>query len=62
LATTKKPIEVILDKTDPKKGSVKFYTDERPVALTNVYLSKADYVKLGSPTALKVTIEAHNAG
>lgn len=53
-------IEVILDVPDAKKGSIKFTTEERPVAITNVYLSREAYVTLGSPTALKVTIEPHN--
>lgn len=52
-------VEVILDVPDAKKGSVKFTTEARPAAITNIYLSKEAHVALGSPEAVKVTIEPH---
>ena len=54
-------VEVILDQQDAKKGSVKFYTDERPVAVTNIYLGKGYLKDLGNPGKLKITIEAYQS-
>lgn len=53
-------IEVILPDSKPMKGSVKFTTEERPVAITNIYLNRDGLQKLGNPNALKVTIEPHD--
>lgn len=50
-------IEVKLEVMSPKKHSVRYETEARPVAITNVYLSAAAYTDLGSPNGLKITIE-----
>lgn len=50
-------LEVTLPDSKPMKGSVKFTTEERPVAVTNIYLSREGLQKLGNPDGVKVTIE-----
>lgn len=56
-AKRSKKIEVTLDQIDPKKSSVKFLTDSRPVAFSNLYLDKGAWAEIGSPEKIKVTIE-----
>jgi len=53
-------IEVILPDSKPLKGVVKFTTEQRPVEVTNIYLSRQGLQKLGNPDGLKVTIEPYN--
>jgi hypothetical protein len=53
-------VEVVLSDSKPMKGVVKFTTDDRPVAITNIYLSRESLQKLGNPDAVKVTIEPHD--
>lgn len=62
MAAAKKPVIVVeMRDTEPKKGSVKYLTEERPVDLTNIYLNKSGVQKLGNPAGVKVTIEALDA-
>ena len=58
MADTKK-IVVELDQVDEKKGSVKFFSNDAPDTLKNVYVGNAAVKKLGGcPDGVKVTIEA----
>jgi carotenoid cleavage dioxygenase-like enzyme len=43
------------------KHVVKFDTDEKGVALTNVYIGLDGMRQLNNPSAVKVTIEAYEA-
>lgn len=52
-----KAAEVRLPNLNQKKGSIKFTTDEQGVAVSNIYLRRTDWEEMGSPTAVKVTIE-----
>jgi hypothetical protein len=56
-AAKPKTAEVTLPNLDQKKGSIKFTTDVQGVAVSNIYLRRADWEEMGSPTAVKVTIE-----
>jgi hypothetical protein len=55
-------IEVVLPKAVSKKNVVRFETDEEGVAFTNLYLKQSGVRALGSPSAIKVTIEAYDQG
>lgn len=54
-------LEVILPTAQAKKHSVKFETDEKGAAVTNIYLGLDGLRQLNNPSAVKVTIEAHEA-
>lgn len=57
---TKTPsVEVVLEVPVPKKHSVRFETETDGQAISNVYLATAAYNALGKPSAIKLTIEAH---
>jgi hypothetical protein len=51
-------IKVKLDQKDPKKGSVKFYTDKATSSVKNIYISNDAVEKLGNPDEVTVTISA----
>lgn len=53
-------VEIILTDSKPMKGVVKFTTEERPVAITNIYLGRDYLQSLGNPDSVKVTIEPHD--
>jgi hypothetical protein len=55
-------IEVVLAKAVNKKHSVRFETDDEDVDFTNIYLKQRGVRALGSPSAIKVTIEAYDQG
>lgn len=42
---------------EAKKHSVRFTTEEENVPVSNVYLSKSYWEKMGSPEKVKVTVE-----
>jgi hypothetical protein len=52
-----KKVEVTLPNIDQKKGSIKFTTEEQDVGLSNVYLRRREWQAMGSPSAVKVTVE-----
>lgn len=60
-AKAKAKLEVVLPTASAKKHSVRFETDEQGAAITNVYLGLDGMRQLGNPSAIKVTIEAHEA-
>jgi hypothetical protein len=61
-ATKKAPkLEVILPTAKAMKHVVKFDTDEKGVALTNVYIGLDGMRQLNNPRDVKVTIEAYEA-
>lgn len=55
----KKKLEVVLPTASAKKHSVRFETDEQGVAVSNIYLGLDGMRQLGNPSAVKITIEAH---
>lgn len=48
---------MVLPNMEAKKHSVRFVTEEDNVPVSNVYLSKTYWEKLGSPDKVKVTVE-----
>ena len=56
-AAKPKVAEVTLPNMEQKKHSIKFDTDESEVAVGNIYLRRKDWVDMGSPTSVKITIE-----
>ena len=58
--STNNKVEVVLADSKPMKGSVKFTTEERPVPITNIYLSREGLQRIGNPDAVKVTIEPYD--
>jgi hypothetical protein len=56
--TAKPKIEVVLEKSIPKKHSVRFETEAPDIDLSNIYLRMTGYRKLGSPSMIKITVEA----
>lgn len=57
--TTKAKLEVILPTAEQKKHSVRYVTDEQGADVSNLYVGLNGLRKLGNPSAIKVTIEAH---
>jgi len=60
-AAKPKKLEVILPTATPKKYVTRFETDEQGVAVNNVYVGLDGLRQIGNPSAIKVTIEAHEA-
>ena len=58
MAGAAKKVTVTLADRDEKKNVVKFTTDDENAALSNAYISNAADKKLGSPSEIKITIEA----
>lgn len=52
-------LEVVLPTASSKKHSVRFETDQQGAPVTNLYLGLDGLRQLGNPSAIKVTIEAH---
>lgn len=56
-AAKSKQVVVVLPTMEAKKHSVRFTTEEENVPVSNVYLSKSYWEKMGSPEKVKVTVE-----